>query len=328
MTYNRRQFVQTTLSTAAAASIVGLSRSSSLANDQKPRLIIDTHQHLWDLDNFQVPWIDGAEEILQHNYRTAEYLKATRGFNVRSVYMEVDVAPEDHVAEVRRVVGFSKSPNHPTAAAVVGGRPLSADFARYVKFLKRFPEVKGVRQVLQTPETGKGFCLQDAFVDGVRQLGKNDLSFDICMRPSELADGVKLTQLCPETRFIVDHCGNGDPKAFQKNATEKEPWHQPDQWRRDMESFAKQSNVICKISGIIARVSKEWDVEDLAVIVNHCLDSFGPDRVIFGSDWPVCLLGAPLKQWIDSLTQIISERPAGDQKKLWHANAEKIYGLS
>jgi L-fuconolactonase len=94
-----------------------------------------------------------------------------------------------------------------------------------------------------------------------------------------------------------------------------------------MDLLAARKNTICKISGIIARVPKEWNAEDLAPIVNHCLDTFGPDRVIFGSDWPVCLLGAPLKEWVAALRQIIAERPAEEQQKVMAENATAFYKL-
>ncbi|HUP78258.1 MAG TPA: amidohydrolase family protein, partial [Pirellula sp.] len=91
--------------------------------------------------------------------------------------------------------------------------------------------------------------------------------------------------------------------------------------------LAKRPNVICKISGVIASLPKVGDANDLAPIVNFCLDSFGPDRVVFGSDWPVCLLGAPLKTWVSMLTQIISSRSNADQQKLWAGNAIRHYEL-
>jgi predicted TIM-barrel fold metal-dependent hydrolase len=94
-----------------------------------------------------------------------------------------------------------------------------------------------------------------------------------------------------------------------------------------MAALASRKNVICKISGVVARVPKDWSAEDLAPIVNYCLDEFGPDRVVFGGDWPVCLQGATLRQWIDALREIVSVRPLADQRKLWSENARRFYTL-
>ncbi len=192
--------------------------------------------------------------------------------------------------------------------------------------LKKLPSVKGVRQVLHS-DMPQGGCLSEPFVRSIKLLGENNLSFDLCMRASELDDGAKLAKLCPETRFVVDHCGNADPKAFLKVSSDAKPEHDADPWRRSIDGLAKQPNVICKISGIVARVPQDWSSEMLAPIVNHCLESFGPERVVFGSDWPVCLMGAPLRAWVDALAEIIADRPAGEREKLWQANATKFYSL-
>jgi predicted TIM-barrel fold metal-dependent hydrolase len=135
--------------------------------------------------------------------------------------------------------------------------------------------------------------------------------------------------MCPETRFIVDHCGNPDPKSFNpKLAPNAARDHAADQWKKDIEAFAQHDNVICKISGIIARLPSGGTAADLAPIVDHCLDTFGPDRVVFGSDWPVCLLGGTLQSWVEMLRQIVSSRTADEQRKLWSQNALRHYNLS
>ena len=143
-----------------------------------------------------------------------------------------------------------------------------------------------------------------------------------------MSDGVKLAELCPETRFIVDHCGNADLKSFRTiPGNDEKPSHSAEEWKLGIEKLAKRSNVICKISGVMASLPKGGDANDLAPIVNFCLDTFGLDRVVFGSDWPVCLLGGPLKTWINMLAQIINSRPNADQQKLWSGNAIRHYGL-
>lgn len=298
-------------------------------SDESP--IVDCHQHLWDLERFKLPWIEPGT-LLGRNYVMKDYVAAIEGTGIRhAVYMEVDVDPAQQIQEAQFVVETCKYFKTPTVAGVVSGRPASDTFRDYVAMLKKTPYIKGIRQVLHGGGTPAGFCLEENFVRGIKHLGENDLSFDLCMRPKELADGVALAKKCPGTRFIVDHCGNADVKAFFKPGDPRlgdaKPDHEPAEWKRDIESLAAQKNIICKISGIIARVPKEWSAGDLAPIVNHCLDSFGPDRVIFGSDWPVCLLGAPLKEWVAALREIIAERPAEEQQKLLSENAVRFYGL-
>jgi predicted TIM-barrel fold metal-dependent hydrolase len=92
--------------------------------------------------------------------------------------------------------------------------------------------------------------------------------------------------------------------------------------------MAKRKNVICKISGIVGSVPPKWSADDLAPVINHCLDSFGPDRVVFGGDWPVCTKGATYRQWVEALREVIRPRSESQQRKLLSENAIKFYGLS
>ena len=326
MTINRRDFLQTT--GAAALALAGESASAQPADQPLP--IIDTHQHLWDLARQTLPWLADAPEVLRRNYRTEEYREATRDLNVRrAVYMEVDVAENQKVAEMELVVGLARQQNPITVAAVVGGLPASEGFAAYVKQIVQHRRyVKGVRQVVHNPASPAGFCVRPEFIRGVRLLGENNLTFDICIRPTEIRDGIRLTEACPDTKFILDHLGNADPKAWRKNnPANEQPSHRADDWRRDIEAISRRPNVICKISGIVARAWRGWTADDLAPAVNHCLDSFGPDRVVFGGDWPVCLLGASYRQWVEALRLIVARRPIADQRKLWSENAARFYRL-
>lgn len=318
---------------AAGAGIVAscaLASSSTFAADEKQLPIIDTHQHLWDMEKVSPPWLKGAPEVLAHRYYTEEFVEATKDVNVvKAVYMEVDVAPEDQVAEANRVIALSKSADSPTAGAVISGRPDSEGFADYIQQFANSPYIKGVRQVIHVDGTKQGFCLRSQFGKSMELLGKLNKSFDICIRPSELGDAAKLCNAHRDTRFILDHCGNADPTAFMsQDGLEKEPWHEKTQWLRDIETLSKCDNLTCKISGIVARAPKVWKPDHLAPIINHCLDSFGPDRVVYGGDWPVCLLGASYAEWVNGLKAVIADRPIEQQRKLLHDNAERIYQLS
>ncbi len=329
----RRQFLARTAAVAtAAAGLPHLSFAEQAAVKPAELPIVDCHQHLWDLTKFKLAWLSG-DGPLNRSFVMKDYLAAIEGTGItKAVYMEVDVDPSQQQAEIDHLTEICQSGKAPTIAAVVSGRPASEGFAEYLRQFKTNNRLKGIRQVLHGGQTPAGYCLEEAFVRGIRQLGEQGLSFDLCMRPGELADGVKLAEKCPDTRFIVDHCGNGDIKAFFKSGDPRlagaKPEHDASSWKRNIDSLAGQKNVICKISGIVARVPKEWSADDLAPVVNHCLDSFGPDRVIFGSDWPVCLMGAPLADWVKALRQIIASRPVADQKKLLAENAERFYKLT
>lgn len=332
MSCSRRQFVQS--SAAAIALSAGTTGPSLFAAEEKPAggddlPIVDCHQHLWDLTKFKLPWVMPGS-LMAKNYGMEEYQKAAEGLHIaQAVYMEVDVAADEKTKEAQHLIEICKSGKFPTRSAVIGGEPGNAGFAKYANQFKGSPYIKGVRQVLHSESAAKGMCLEKQFVKSVQLLGELGMSFDLCMRPTELLDGGKLCDLCPDTRFILDHCGNADVTAFHvtKRPPKAEPEHEVEQWKKDIAAVATRKNVICKISGVIARMPTDWPTETLAPIVNHCLDSFGPERVIFGSDWPVCLLGGSYKAWVHGLLAIIAERPLGERKKLLHDNAVAFYGL-
>lgn len=323
MPSTRRQFI---LQTAAAVALTG----AGCATTSEPNrgLIIDTHLHLWDLGRQKLPWLDSAPKVLSRTYGIEDYRAATAGLNVRSVYMEVDVAEDTLANEAESVLAVAEGGQTPMLAAVIGGRPASPDFAAYLKRFRSNPRFKGVRQVLHGPTTPAGYCLKPEFVRGIRVLGESGKSFDLCMRAPELMDGAKLATECPGTRFILDHCGNPDLKCFRRRRVgEDAPAHTADAWKRSIDALASRSNVICKISGVAAGLRPEGGAEDLAPAVNHCLDAFGPDRVVFGGDWPVCLLGTTYQKWVQMLREIVASRPSTHQKLLWSGNALRQYGL-
>ncbi len=341
MTFDRRDFLRSTLTTGIATGIVTSFLSELAAtnvtaacigatppDDALP--IIDTHQHLWDLADFQPPWLNNADAKISAKHDMADYLEATEGLNVvKAVYMEVDVAPADQDKEADYVLSLIAAGKSPTVAAVISGRPGLATFANYMERHRNNRLIKGVRQVLHAGSAERGLCVQPQFVKSVQLLGAMGKSFDLCMRPAELGDGAALAAKCPGTRFVVDHCGNANPAAWL--ATDKQinaPGHTVEQWQSDMGKLAKLPNVICKISGIVAQVRPGWKADYIAPAINFCLDEFGPDRVVFGGDWPVCKMGASYSEWVTALKQIVSSRPIADQKKLFHDNAMQHYGLT
>jgi predicted TIM-barrel fold metal-dependent hydrolase len=289
--------------------------------------IIDTHQHLWDLKKFRLPWIKPGS-VLAKDYLMSDYLKATEGLNViKAVYMEVDLDLAQQQEEAEFVIETCKKGNTPMVAGVISGRPNSDTFPKYVSPFKGSRYIKGVRQILHA-QAPAGICLDPKFIKGIHLLGELGLRFDLCMRPAELTDGAKLVDACPDTRFILDHCGNGEVKMFSKaHGGERGAG---DVWKRGMELLAKRKNLVaCKVSGIIVSATPgKWTPDGLAPIVNHTLDTFGPDRVMFAGDWPVCTQVGTFKEWLSALQAIIKNRPEEQQRKLFHDNAVRVYGLS
>ncbi len=349
MNINRREFLHRSTSLACAGAALGaLTAGETVAADDDPSgslPIIDTHQHLWDLGKLRLPWLQNVQH-LQRNFLTADYLEAVRGLNVvKAVYMEVAAAPEQKLTEAEIAVELCRRTDNPTVAAVIGGRVDDDRFPEYIGRFKNSPYVKGVRQMLHHRPGTPGLEIGKNFFAGMHLLGKLGMRFDLCIPPKTLFDGAKVAKMCPETQFVLDHCGNVDPKAFvpalragSSPESDADRWrrgiealarreHVADLWRRGIEAMARRKNVVCKISGIVARAPKGWTADDLAPIVNHCLDTFGPDRVMFGSDWPVCTRAATLRQWVVALRRIIAPRDVSQQRKLLHDNAQRFYAL-
>ena len=193
----------------------------------------------------------------------------------------------------------------------------SPEFKAYATQFKSSPHIKGIRQVLHGESTPASYCLSREFIAGIRLLGELGLSYDLCMRSAELPDATMLVDACPDTRFILDHCGNEDVKRKDHS-----------QWQKDIAELAKRKNIVGKVSGIVASAKPgAWSADDLAPVVNHTLAVFGRDRVMFGGDWPVCTLAATYRKWVEALQSIVKERPSAEQKKLFHDNAVAFYGL-
>lgn len=317
---SRRSFLKQSLAAASAVAAASADVRVHAAEQGSKKMlpIIDTHQHLWDTRKFRLAWLKGAGK-LNRDFLTSDYLKATEGLNViRSVYMEVDVDPAQQVEEAEAVTETCRRGGTPMVAAVISGRPSSEGFKDYLARFKGNRYIKGLRQVLHSAETPVGYCLDERFIRGIRLLGEAGLSFDLCMRPTELRDAAKLIDACPGTSFILDHCGNADVKQKDRSA-----------WKADIAEVAKRRSVVCKVSGIVASTQgMPWTADDLAPIVNHVLDSFGPDRVVFGGDWPVCTLGATYREWVEAVKAIVKERSEADQRKLFHDNAMRVYRLA
>ena len=295
--------------------------------------ITDTHRHLWDLERLNLPWLDNVPALKQ-GYLPADYLKAAKDTEIyRTVYMEVDAHADHKQKEIEDMTLLCKSKEEIMHGMVISGNPGDSGFSEFLEFNSGNHYIKGVRQVLHTPEQPTKYCLSTEFMQGSRELGKRGLLFDICIRPAELQDAVELCRQIPETIFMLDHCGNADPyvvngqRRHDISSSDSTFVHTRENWQEGIRQLGRLDNVYCKISGIISRVESDWNAKTLAPTVNACLDAFGEDRVVFGGDWPVCTLGASLSEWVAVLRQIIHNRPEIQQEKLFHINAERLYNL-
>jgi predicted TIM-barrel fold metal-dependent hydrolase len=278
--------------------------------------IVDTHQHLWDPDLFRYSWLDSLPS-LNRSFRMPDYLAAAKGLNVvKSVHLEADVDEPYMLDETRLLLALADQPDNPLEGIVACGRPESGDFKSYLDGIAGHRKLKGIRRVLHTQadEVGKGAN----FIRNVAALSDYGLSFDICVLARQIPIAINLVSKCPDVAFILDHCGV--PQVKEKRL---------DPWRAYITEIAQFPNICCKVSGLVAYAdSKRWTAEDLRQFVEHTIASFGWDRVLFGSDWPVCTLSASYQQWVEALRTITQGAGEVNQKKLFHDNAVRVYRLA
>ena len=277
--------------------------------------IIDTHQHLWDLDLFSYSWCRDVSR-LNRSFRMQDYLEATRGLELaKSVHLEADVDEPYMLGETKYILSLADQDN-PLTGVVACCRPEKATFKAYLDEIVGHPRLKGLRRILHTqPDELSETPL---FAQNVRLLENYGLSFDICVLARQLPLAIRLVKECPGVSFILDHCGV--PQVKEKHL---------DPWRAYIREVAKFSNVACKVSGVVAYADHErWTPEDLRPFVEHAIECFGWDRVMFGSDWPVCTQAASFKQWVEALMFITRDASEADRAKLFHDNAERVYRLA
>ncbi len=284
--------------------------------------VLDSHIHVWDLKTQKLPWLERAGRPLNQSYSPADYAKAIEGLPIkRAVYVEVAIDPSQRAAEAELAARMCAEAGGIIGAAVIAGDPGSEGFAAYIKRFKAEANIKGVRTGLP-----KGAADDRKFVAGIGLLGELGLRFDLLIGNDSRGDALKLTELCPRTQFILDHCGNTNLEWFASDAPEMKAARKT--WEDSIARLAERKNVACKISGVAESAKKlPVTMEMVQPVVHYCIERFGEDRVIFGSNWPVCLQTVTLRQWWDLLFGVVSPRGAEFMRKLYWENGVGEYGV-
>jgi L-fuconolactonase len=276
--------------------------------------IVDAHVHLWNPAQLRYPWLDGLP-ALNRTYLLPDYMAASAKVNVgKFILVECGCKPAQSLAEVDWVSHLAKS--EPRLKGIVAHAPLENGEAvrAGLEELANNSLVKGVRRNLQG-ERDADFCLRPAFVAGVKLLAEFGFTFDICIRHEQLGSITELARRIPQVTFVLDHFGKPDVRGKRI-----EPWS------TDLNSLASLSNVVCKISGITTEADwGKWERDDLEFYFDRALTCFGPDRVLFGSDWPVLTLATSYEHWVETVRAFLTSTKAIEQTKLFQTNAERIY---
>ena len=279
--------------------------------------IIDSHVHLYDPRTLSYPWMAG-EPALNKVHSPADFTTACGPIQVDGiVFVEVDAAPGDRLAEAEWVTDLAARDGR--IKAIVAAAPLELGEAARpdLERLAALPLVRGVRRLIQS-EPDPEFCLRPDFVAGVKLLAEYDLSFDICVYHHQLGSALELVRRCPEIRFVLDHVGKPDIRAGLM-----------DPWRSHIRELSALPNVWCKLSGMATEADHEaWSREDLRPYIDHVVESFGFNRLMFGGDWPVSTLATDYPRWVETVLWATASCTEAEHRRLFRETAAEFYRLS
>ena len=276
--------------------------------------IIDTHQHLWDTENLEYPWLEGFD-LLEKRYTAQDYREAIGDLNViKSVHVEGDPAETDVVKEVEWLTEIAETDG--MIGAIAAAAPLEKPNAEAIlEQLVGFGRVVGVRR-MAWHHPDPQFYASPELINGVKLLTKFDLSFELCANSTQLPAAIELVKATPDVSHALNHCGGPDIKGGQF-----EPW------ATHIRELAGFENVHCKVSGIVTTASENWTRAELKPYIRHLVEAFGYERLMFGSDWPVCTLAATYQGWVDALLWAVEDASDAEKNRLFYENASEFYSV-
>jgi len=271
-------------------------------------MIIDAHQHFWRYSADEYRWIDQRMSILRRDFLPEDLKRC-------GVDAVISVQARQSLFETQWLLELAQA--HQFIRGVVGWVPLiHHDIQIELERLAVNPKLRGMRHVLQD-EPDDRYMLRDDFNRGVAMLERFNLRYDILIFERHLAQTIRFVDRHPKQIFILDHVAK--PRIRDR---------QIDPWRKLLRELAQRPNVYCKISGMVTEADwKTWSPADLAPYFDAALEAFSPRRLMFASDWPVCLLASSYARWVQTVRQWAAPLSAAEQQRLFAATAIEAYGL-
>ncbi len=278
---------------------------------------VDAHHHLWDLTTRPLPWIDPVDMAA-----------IDRSFGVDDLAEVVSAAHIDHsvvveaaslVAETEELLALAE--REPIISGVVGFVDLVApDVGEQIDRLRSLPggdRLVGIRSPVQD-ELDPRWLVRDEVVAGLRAVAERGLAYDLLILPSQIDAAVEAVALVPEGRFVVDHLAK--PEIGE---------HQWEPWASALAALRAHEHVTCKVSGVVTQADWEhWTIDDLRPYFDHVLAVLGPERLLFGTDWPVCTLAASYDTVVDVAEQLTADLSEAEHAAVFGGNATRVYRLS
>ena len=278
--------------------------------------VVDAHLHVWDPGLLSYPWLADVP-VLNKPYLLNDYDVACGPVQVEKM---VFVQAECDFAQYKREADWvaSLATEDPRIEGIVAWAPLEkGDSVRgELEALAENRLVKGIRRIIEF-EADPEFCLRPDFVRGVQALTDFDFSFDICVKHHQLENAIRFVRQCPGVRFILDHIGKPDIKGQLLTP-----------WKAHLKTLAAMPNVWCKMSGLVSEADHaSWTREDLKPYVDHAIESFGIERMVYGGDWPVAFLATGYPRWVETLEWAVQGLSSDELRQLFHDNAIAFYHL-
>jgi len=274
--------------------------------------LLDTHQHLLYRENSTYAWTKDIPPLAEGNFSVDDYNSLTSGLGIAgSLFMEVDA--DDYKKESYFINSLSKDPANGIKGLIVSIRPEKED--GFESWLNESIEmgVLGYRRILHV--VPNEMSQSDIFRKNVRKIGNADKTFDICFLANQLSVAIDLAKTCDNTKLILNHCGVPDIAGGNI-----------DPWKKNITELSKLSNVTCKLSGLMAYCPPgNSSLETIQPYVDHVIDSFGPSRIVWGSDWPVINLGKGLEEWISVTREILSKLTDDEAEAISQGTAKSVY---
>lgn len=279
-------------------------------------MIIDAHHHLWQRSRGDYHWLDSrtnpALAPIERDYLLQDYQPLAAANDIAG---SVLVQAAESVAETRWLLAQAHASNG-LVLGVVGWIDMAVvDAPRALRTLAQDPLLRSIRPMLQDiPDVE--WVLQPRLDAAFRTLIELNLSFDVLIRPPHLPSALTLLTRYPELRAIIDHCAKADIARGM--------W-QP--WADGMRRIAVETRAYCKLSGLVTEARRDWKIDDLRPYIEHVVECFGPQRILWGSDWPVMTLSADYALWLKAAKQLIAPLPPADQVDIMGRNAVGFYRL-
>lgn len=272
---------------------------------------IDAHQHFWRIDRGEYGWLDDLPDI-RRDFLPADLAPLLSQAGVEKTVL---VQCAETIAETHFMLALAEQT--PFIAGVVGWVDFAArDAPKQIATLARHAKLKGLRPMLQDMDD-KGWILRADLAPAFEALGAHGLRFDALIKPPHLPFMPALAARYPHISIVIDHCA----KPYIARG-ELEPW------RAQMAAIARHENTFCKLSGLITEAGPHWNAEKLKPYVDAIIELFGAHRIMWGSDWPVCLLAGSYSQWRQAADDLTAHLAAAQRDAIFGATAAAFYGLT